>query len=92
MFQARKRLVFILVNLNTKYLFKLIRWKHVEALNSIYSKYLGMCGMQFVETTVATGDAFQLNNNGANNALAAAVRISQCIKHLYLVYILFQLL
>ena len=48
--------------------------------------------MQFVETTVATGDAFQLNNNGANNALAAAVRISQCIKHLYLVYILFQLL
>lgn len=38
----------------------------------------GMCGMQFVETTVATGDAFQLNNNGANNALAAAVTAANC--------------
>ena len=67
----RKEKGWFLVNMNTKYLFKLKSFRSLreKALNSINPKILGMCGMQFMETTVATGTAFDLNDNAAVGAV-----------------------
>jgi len=40
--------------------------------NVCFKPESGMCGMQYVESTLATGDAFQLNDNAATNSVVTA--------------------